>query len=84
MRRNIKQKSNIEERQMLALDFRDTPEKLKWEYLDVYKGIQSTTRFDENSDFSTTYLGTVNTTKASKIKVEESFLILEQGYTIGE
>ena len=33
--------SNIEEeeRQMLELDFGDTPEKLKEEYLDVYEGI---------------------------------------------
>ena len=53
-----KRKSNIEEdkRQMLELYFGDTPEKLKEEYLDMYKGIQSeilsTTRFDENSDLS--------------------------------
>ena len=73
---------------MLKLDFRGTPEKLKEEYLDIHGGIQpeilSTTRFDENSDLSTTYLGRVNTTKTSKIKVEESFPISEQGYTVGE
>ena len=75
-----KRNSNIEEeeRQMLELLFGDIPEKLKEEYLDVYKGIQSeilsTTRFDENSDLSTTYLGRVNTTKTSTIKREESFL----------
>ena len=85
-----KRNSNIEEEEkhLLELDFGDTPEKLKEEYLDVYKGIQSekwsTTRFDKNSDFSTTYLGRVNMTKASKTKVEESFLISEQGYTIGK
>ena len=56
-----KSKSNIEskERQMLELDFGNTPEKLKEKYLDVYKGIQSeilsTTRLDENSDLSTIY-----------------------------
>ena len=37
---------------MLELDFGDMPEKLKEEYLDIYKGIQSeilsTIRFDEN------------------------------------
>ena len=53
----------------------------------MYKGIQSeilsTTKFYENSDLNTTYLGRVNTTKASKIKAEESFLISEQGYTMG-
>ena len=66
---------------MLELDFGDTPEKLKEEYLDVYEVIQSeilsTTRFDENSDPSTTYLGTVDRTKTSKIKAEESFPISE-------
>ena len=85
-----KRKSNIEneEGQMLELDFGDMPEKLKEEYTDVYEGIQSeilsTTRFDENSDLSTTYLGRVNTTKTSKIKAEESFQISEHGYTIGK
>ena len=80
-----KRNSNTEseERQMLELDFGDTPEKLKEEYLIVYKGIQSeilsTTRFDENSDLSLTVLGRINTTKTSKIKAEELFLMLEQG-----
>ena len=63
-------------------------EKLKEEYLDICDGIQSeilsTTRFDENSDLSTTYLGRVDTTRASKIKVKETFLISEQGYTVGK
>ena len=43
----------------------------------------STTRFDENSDVSTTYLGRVDMTRASKIKAEETFLISEQGYSVG-
>ena len=65
--------SNTEdERHMLDLDFGDTPEKLKGEYLDVSEGIQSdilsTTRFDENLDLSTTYLGRVDLFKNSKIK----------------
>ena len=44
---------------MLELDFGDTPEKSKGEYLDMYDGIQSevigTTRFDDNSELCTTY-----------------------------
>ena len=64
---------------MLELDFGDTPEKFKGEYLDMYEGIKSkilsTTRFDENSYLSTTYLGRVDITRASKIKVEERFPI---------
>ena len=43
------------------------PEALKEEYLDVYDEIQlevvSTTRFDENSDISTMYLGRSNREK---------------------
>ena len=71
---------------MLELDFGHTLDKLKEEYLDVYKGIQSkilrTTRFDETSDLSTTYLGKVDKSKNSKIKAEESFPISEQSYTM--
>ena len=53
-------------------------------YKGIWSEILSTTRFDKNSDLSTTYLGKVNTAKASKIKAEESFLISEQGYTMGK
>ena len=48
-----------EERDILELDFGPTLNILKEEYLSVYEGIQSeilnTTRFDENSDWSTPY-----------------------------
>ena len=87
---NYKRKSNIEEeeRQMLELDFGDIPEKLMEACLDVYEGIQSkilsTTRLDENSDLSTTYLGRVDTARNSQIRVEETFPISEQGYTVGK
>ena len=53
------------------MDFCDTPEKLKGEYLNMYEGIQAevicTTRFDENSDLHTTYLGRIDTTRNSNI-----------------
>ena len=75
-----------EKRNVLKLDFGDTPEKLKGEYLDMYEGIQSeilsTTRFDENSDLITTYLRKVDTSKNRKIKAEESFPISKQSYTM--
>ena len=77
-----------EERDIIELDFGPTPNILKEEYLDVYKGVQSeilnTTRFDENSDLSTTYLGKSDRSKNDKLKVEESFPISEQGYTLGK
>ena len=53
-----------EDRQVIKLDFGDTPDKLKGEYLDMYDGVRSevlcTTKFDENSDISTTYLGWID------------------------
>ena len=44
----------------------------------------SGTRFDENSDLRTTYLGKVDKFINNKIKAEESFPISEQGYTMGK
>ena len=56
-----------EEIEFMELDFGSRPHKLHKEYLDLYEGIQSeivnTTRFDENSDFSMTYLGRSNKTR---------------------
>ena len=40
------------------------------------------TRFDENSDLSTTYLGIIDITRTSKIKADEKFSISDQGYMI--
>ena len=76
-----------EEKGMVEIDLGPTPDILKEEYVDIYKGIKSeinTTRFDENSDLSTTYLGKSNRFKNDKLKAEESFPILEQGYMIGK
>ena len=84
-----KHKSNTEgEREFRELDFSSTPLKLHEEYLDVYEGIQSeivsATRFDENSDLGTTYLGRVGKGSNSKLRAEESFPISEHGYTSGK
>ena len=73
------------EKGMVEIDFGPTLDILKEEYLDVYKGGQServnTTRFNKNSDLSTTYLGKSDRSKNKKLKAEESFPISEQGYT---
>ena len=67
------------------LDIGSTPLKLHEEYLDIYEGIQSdivsATRFNENSDLSKTYLDRVDKGSNGKLKAEESFPILEHGYT---
>ena len=77
-----------EERDIIELDFGPTPDILKEDYLDVYEGIQSeilnTTRFDKNSNLNTIHLGKSDRSKNNKIKVEESFSILEQGYTLAK
>ena len=79
--------NRAERKYRLELDFWDTPDRLKKEYLDVYDGIHSevlsTTRFDENSDLSTTYLGKLEKSKNNKIKAVELFPIPGEGYTMG-
>ena len=62
--------------------------KVKETYFDKYEGINSeisqVTRFDENIDLSTTYLGKHGQTRKSVIRAEESFPISGQGYTVGK
>ena len=74
--KKIYDKLKEEDRQILELYFYNTPEKLRGDYLDMYKGILSevisTTRFDENSNLSMTYLDRIDITRASKIKAEEN------------
>ena len=70
------------------VDFGTIPQNLQEEYLDVYEGNQSyivsSSRIDENSDISTTYLGKVEHRESKdKLKAEESFPISENGYTLG-
>ena len=54
----------------------------------MYEGIHSeilnTTRFDENSDLSTTYLRRSDRSKNDQFKAEESFPISEHGYATGK
>ena len=69
------------------LDFATVAQNLQEEYLDVYEGIQSdvvsSSRFDENSDISTTYLGKIESKEGQdKLKTEESFPISENGCTL--
>ena len=76
------------EREFKEVDFGSILQRLQEEYLDVYEGIQSdivsSSRFDENSGISTTYLGRIeNVESQDKLKAEESFPISENGYTLG-
>ena len=73
---------------LLRVNFADSSDRSKEEYLDRYEEIKSeilnTTRFDENSDLSTTYLGKVNMTQDDDLMTEEKFLITEQRYILGK
>ena len=70
-----KDNSKTKEREFSELDFGVTPHILCKEYLDIYKGIQSeivnTTRFDKNSDLSTTFW--VSLTKQEMTKSHSPF-----------
>ena len=72
-----KNNSGIMEENVIEVDFGPTPNVLREEYLDIYKGIHSkivnTTRFDENSDLSTTYLGRSDRSKSDKHKAGRAF-----------
>ena len=46
--------------------------------------ILNTTRFDENSDLSMTYLGKTSMIRDHKMVAEERFPMSEQGYTTGK
>ena len=70
------------------LNFGDSSDKLKSEYLYVYKGIYaeivSSNRFDEDTDLSTTYLGQTDMTSDMEVKAKENFPITVCGYTKGK
>ena len=70
------------------IDFGTNLQNLQTEYLNVYEGIQldivSSSKFDENSDISMTYLGKIGPEEGQdKLKAKESFPISESGYTLG-
>ena len=77
-----------EKSHMLDVDFGDNPETMRSSYLDMYEGVHAdmvyTSRFDENSDLSTTYLGQTKMTRETRVKAGEEILITGQGYTLGK
>ena len=68
----------------LDIDFGLYPDVTKTRYLDIYKDVYAemvyASKFDENSDLSTTYLGQTNMTRSTRIKTEERFSITGQGF----
>ena len=62
-----KHRPNTEDREFKELNFGTMPQKLHEEYIDIYEGIHSeiisSTRFDENSNLNTTYIGRIDKEK---------------------
>ena len=83
--RDLCKRLNNEKTIKTSLNFGNSPENLKFEYLDVYEGVYveviSTDKFDEDTDISTTYLGQVDMTRNTEVKAEENFPITARGYT---
>ena len=86
--KRIYRKMGKEEGEKLQMDFGDSPEIMKSRYMDVYDdvyaGVIMTSRFDENVDLSTTYLGRKDMKREEVMNAEESFPISEQGFVIGK
>ena len=80
-------KMGKEEGEWLNSDFGESPEILRDKYMDVYEEIYAevvmTSKFDENIDLSTTYLGRIDKKREDVMKAEESFPISEQGFVMG-
>ena len=76
------------EGETLDIDFGLYPDVTKARYLDIYEDIYAemvyASKFDENSDLSTMYLGQVDMTRSTKIKAEERFPITGQGFASGK
>ena len=77
-------KMNKEGGERIDIDFGESPEIMKSRYMDVYDNVYTevvtTSRFDENVDLSTTYLGRIDMKREEVLKAEESFPISEQGF----
>ena len=85
--RDLYRSLNNEQTIKTSLNFGNSPEKLKSEYLDVYEGVYvviGTDKFDEDTDISTTYLGQVNMRRNTEVKAEENFPMTARGYTRGQ
>ena len=72
-----------EKRETLDIDFGLYLDVTKARHLDVYEDIYTemvyASKFDENSDLSTTYLGQTNMTEIQELKWKKDFSSLDKG-----
>ena len=81
-------KMNKEGGEKINIDFGESLEVMKSRYMDVYDNVYAEvvmmSRFDENVDLSTMYLGKIDMKREKVLKAEESFPISEQGFVKGK
>ena len=81
-------KMSKEEGEQLNIDFGESLEIMRNKYMDVYDEVYAEvvmmSKFDENVDLSTTYLGRIDMKREDVMKAEESFPISEQGFVMGK
>ena len=86
--KRIYRKMSKEGGERIDIDFGESLEVMKNRYMDVYDNVYAevvmTSRFDENVDLGTTYLGRINMKREEVLKAEESFPISEQGFVKGK
>ena len=86
--KRIYRKINKEGGERIDIDFGESLEVMRSRYMDIYDKIYAevvtTSRFDENVDLSTTYLGRIDMKREEVLKAEESFPITEQGFVKGK
>ena len=86
--KRIYRKMGKEGGKRLEMDFGESLEVMKSRYMDVYNDVYAevvtTSRFDENVDLSTMYLGRIDMKREEVMKAEESFPISEQGFVMGK
>ena len=86
--KRIYRKMGKEGGEKLEMDFGESPEIMKSRYMDVYDDVYAevvtSSRFDENVDLSTTYLGRIDMKREEVMKAEDSFPISEQGFVMGK
>ena len=70
---DVKLYRKLQEKESLNVhvNFGGSPDKLKTEYLDMYKGVYaeiiSSDRFDKDTDLSTMYLGQIDMTRDTEV-----------------
>ena len=84
--KRIYRKMGKEGGKRLEIDFGESLEVMKSRYMDVYDDVYAevvtTSRFDENVELSTMYLGRIDMKREEVMKAEESFPISEQGFVM--